>query len=149
MPGHHQHRLALTLSPLFPTVIFLTRLDACTCTFFSRSPFSLPLSVSRSPSLFLEGPGYVAINNFLKGKGWGKEVDTPVPEPWKKENHAASFVLELEVGAGSWAVRLNGEPQPKLSYVRAGLEHFTGPLVLQVYDLLNPRVSLREPIVSS
>lgn len=94
-------------------------------------------------------PGYVAINNFLKGKGWGKEVDTPVPEPWNKENHATPFVLELEVGAGSWAIRLNGEPQPKLSFVRAGLEYFTGPLVLQVYDLLNPRVSLREPIVLS
>lgn len=94
-------------------------------------------------------PGYVAINNFLKGKGWGKEVDTPVPEPWKKENHAAKFVLELEVGAETWVVRLNGEPQPKLSFVRAGLEHFAGPLVLQVYDLLNPRVSLRDPIVSS
>ena len=122
---------------------------ACAC-FLARSLFSRARSLSPvPPSLFVQGPGYVPINKFLKGKGWGKEVKTPVPEPWKKENHAASFVLELEVGAGSWAVRLNGEPQPKLSYVRAGLEHFTGPLVLQVYDLLNPRVSLREPIVSS
>ena len=112
--------------------------------FLARSLLSRARSLSPvPPALFYEGPGYVAVNNFLKGKGWGKEVDTPVPEQWKKYNHDAKFVLELEVGAETWLIRLNGEPLPELSFVRAGREHFAGPLVLQVYDLLNPRVSLR------
>ena len=44
--------------------------------------------------------GYVAINNFLHGKGWGKEKDVPAPEPWRMENAARPFVLELEAGDG-------------------------------------------------
>ena len=103
-------------------------------------------AISHLPSPISQGPGYVAINNFLKGKGWGKEVDTPVPGPWKKENHAVPFVLEVEVAEHTWNVTLNGAPQPKLGFVRGGLAHFKAPLVLQIYDLLNPRVALKEPI---
>ena len=90
--------------------------------------------------------GYVAMNTFLRGEGWGKEMDVPVPAVWKQKNHASPFVLEVEVGVDRWIISLNGEPQPALAYVRdsAGLaSHLAAPLVLQVYDLINPRISIK------
>ena len=44
------------------------------------------------------GGGYIAINNFLKGTGWGKEKDVPVPEQWKMENAGKAFAVWLEDG---------------------------------------------------
>ena len=88
------------------------------------------------------GGGYIAINNFLKGTGWGKEKDVPIPEPWKMENAQKSFVLELELGEEAWLVKLNGRQQPEMSYKREG--DYREPLILQLYDLINPSVTLKK-----
>ena len=86
------------------------------------------------------GGGYIAINNFLKGSGWGKEKDLPIPEPWRMENANKPFVLEVELRDENWLVKLKGEQE--ISYKREG--DYSGPLVLQVYDLLNPKISLKK-----
>jgi hypothetical protein len=57
------------------------------------------------------------------------------------EGAASPFVLEVEAADEVWNFKLNGEPQPALTYVRTG--DFSDPLVLQVYDLLNPKISLK------
>jgi hypothetical protein len=88
------------------------------------------------------GGAYIAMNNFLKGVGWGKEKDLPVPLAWKLEKAATPFVLDIELGDGVWNFKVNDEPQPDLAYVRKG--DFSEPLILQLYDLLNPRVSLKQ-----
>ncbi|CAE7676987.1 unnamed protein product [Symbiodinium pilosum] len=90
------------------------------------------------------GGGYIAINNFLKGTGWGKEKDVPVPEQWKMENAGKAFVLEVELSDEEWLVKLDGKPQPEMSYVRQG--DYGGPLVLQLYDLIKPSVSMKKQI---
>jgi len=87
------------------------------------------------------GGGYIAINHFLKGSGWGQEKDVPIPQPWKIENADTPFILELELSDKSWLVKLNGDPQPDMAYKREG--DFSGSLILQLYDLINPRVALR------
>eukprot|EP00746_Dinoflagellata_sp_MGD_P053772 gnl/MRDRNA2_/MRDRNA2_236025_c0_seq1.p1 gnl/MRDRNA2_/MRDRNA2_236025_c0~~gnl/MRDRNA2_/MRDRNA2_236025_c0_seq1.p1 ORF type:complete len:257 (+),score=40.03 gnl/MRDRNA2_/MRDRNA2_236025_c0_seq1:53-823(+) len=84
--------------------------------------------------------GIVALNHCLKG-GWGPQRDVPLPKAWRLENAASAFVLELELGSKAWSVKLNGEEQPKLAYKRKG--DFSGPLTLQLYDVLNPRLSLK------
>eukprot|EP00931_Biecheleriopsis_adriatica_P020553 TRINITY_DN13699_c0_g1_i2.p1 TRINITY_DN13699_c0_g1~~TRINITY_DN13699_c0_g1_i2.p1 ORF type:complete len:488 (-),score=72.63 TRINITY_DN13699_c0_g1_i2:24-1487(-) len=86
------------------------------------------------------GGGYIAMNHFLKGSGWGPEKDVPIPPEWQLENAAKPFEIELELGNDAWSFKLNGKLQPKMSYDRKG--DFSGPLVLQLYGLLNPRVSL-------
>ena len=86
------------------------------------------------------GGGYIAVNNFLKGSGWGKEKDLPIPEPWKMQNANKPFVLEVELRDENWLVKLKGEPE--ISYKREG--DFLGPLVIQIYDLLNPKISLKK-----
>lgn len=88
------------------------------------------------------GGGYIAINIFLKGSGWGKEKDVPIPEPWKMENAHKAFVLDLELSDQAWLVTLNGKQRPEMSYKRAG--DFSGPLVVQLYDFINPRVALKK-----
>ena len=65
--------------------------------------------------------------------------DVPVPPAWKLENADKPFVLEIEAGADMWNFKVNGEPQPDLAYVRTG--DFKVPLIVQAYDLLNPRIS--------
>ena len=68
------------------------------------------------------------------------QQDVPVPNAWKIENAAVHFVLEVEAADGVWNFKVNGEAQPDMSYVRTG--DFSVPLVVQVYDLLNPSISL-------
>ena len=83
----------------------------------------------------------IAINNFLRGVGWGREKDVPIPEEWKVKNAHSPFVLNIELGQDAWRIKLNGKLRSDMGYVRAG--DFAGPLTLQLYDLLKPRVSLK------
>jgi len=85
--------------------------------------------------------GMISINLFLRGSGWGAEKGAPLPAAWKLENAAKPFVLEVKVGLKIWSIKLNGEPQPGMAYERKG--DYSKPLTLQLYDVLNPRVSLR------
>ena len=58
------------------------------------------------------------------------------------ENAAVPFVLEVEAGADNWNFIVNGVPQLELSYVRT--DKFRElPLILQMYDMLNPRVTIK------
>mmetsp|Transcript_16666 Transcript_16666/g.53704 ORF Transcript_16666/g.53704 Transcript_16666/m.53704 type:complete len:455 (+) Transcript_16666:175-1539(+) len=83
--------------------------------------------------------GIIAMNHCLRS-GWGPEKDAPIPEPWQLTNAAKPFVLELELDPKAWSVKLNGESQPDMGYDRQG--EFSEPLILQLYDLLQPRLSI-------
>lgn len=83
--------------------------------------------------------GIVAMNHCLKGS-WGPERDVPVPRAWQLENAATPFVLELELGDLAWIMKLNGDLQSEMTYDRQG--DYSGPLIVQLYDVLNPRLAL-------
>lgn len=83
--------------------------------------------------------GIIAMNHFLKS-GWGQEKDVPIPKAWQLENAASPFVLDLELGAQYWKLKLNKKEQTSMAYPRKG--DFLKQLTLQLYDVINPRVSL-------